>query len=126
MVSVSRSRPPKDMPRARSLSVLIWFFGPLLRSAIWLELTVRSRAMVAMISDFISPDYAKAMGALAQRHDFRAVRVTDPAEARPLPDIGLLHTVDAETGEERWIDTSGDAGRSEQLSKIRQRERERM
>ncbi|MBR6886270.1 MAG: DUF58 domain-containing protein, partial [Bacteroidales bacterium] len=32
------------------------------------------------------------------------IRVTDPAE-KSIPDLGLVHVKDAETGAQRWIDT---------------------
>ena len=72
-----------------------------------------SRGMVAVLSDFIGPDFKDALGALASRHDVRAIRVTDPAEMGPLPDVGLLPVVDAETGATRMLDTSSRAGRAE-------------
>lgn len=84
---------------------------------------LRSRAMVAMVSDFIAPDFQRPMTALAKRHDFRPIRITDPAEMRPLPDVGLLRIRDAETGGEREVDTSHPAFRTEQSAMIRGRER---
>jgi len=81
-----------------------------------------SRAMVAVLSDFIAPDFKDALGAIASRHDVRAIRVTDPAELKPLPDVGLLPVVDAETGAQRMLDTSSKAGRSESASAISNRE----
>ncbi len=81
-----------------------------------------SRAMVAVLSDFIAPDFKEALGALAARHDVRAVRVTDPAEHGPLPDVGLLPVVDAETGATRMLDTSSRAGRAEAAATVARRE----
>ncbi len=81
-----------------------------------------SRAMVAVLSDFIAPDFKDALGAIASRHDVRAIRVTDPAEMGPLPDVGLLPVVDAETGETRMLDTSSKAGRAESGAAVSRRE----
>jgi len=81
-----------------------------------------SRAMVAVLSDFIAPDFKDALGAIASRHDVRAIRVTDPAEMGPLPDVGLLPVVDAETGVTRMLDTSSKSGRAEAASAISHRE----
>jgi uncharacterized repeat protein (TIGR01451 family) len=81
-----------------------------------------SRAMVAVLSDFIAPDFKDALGALASRHDVRAIRVTDPAEMGPLPDVGLLPVVDAETGVTRMLDTSSRAGRAEAGAAVARRE----
>ncbi|MDP3543129.1 MAG: VWA domain-containing protein [Elusimicrobiota bacterium] len=81
-----------------------------------------SRSMVAVLSDFIAPDFKDALGSIASRHDVRAIRVTDPAELAPLPDVGLLPVVDAETGETRMLDTSSRAGRAESAAAINRRE----
>jgi len=81
-----------------------------------------SRAMVAVLSDFIAPDFKDALGALASRHDVRAIRVTDPAEMAPLPDVGLLPVVDAETGAIRMLDTGSRAGRAQAAAAISSRE----
>jgi len=81
-----------------------------------------SRSMVAVLSDFIAPDFKDALGALSARHDVRAIRVTDPAEHGPLPDVGLLPVVDAETGVTRMLDTSSRAGRAEAAAAISRRE----
>src|SRR5690606_32755043 len=45
---------------------------------------------------------------LVQRHEVVAVRLFDPLELE-LPDLGLVPLVDAETGEQLWVDTH-DAG----------------
>ena len=81
-----------------------------------------SRAMVAILSDFIAPDFKDALGSLASRHDVRAIRVTDPGEMGPLPDVGLLPVVDAETGATRMLDTSSKAGRAEAAASVSRRE----
>ena len=81
-----------------------------------------SRSMVAVLSDFIAPDFKDALSALSSRHDVRAIRVTDPAEMAPLPDVGLLPVVDAETGATRMLDTSSRAGRAESAANISRRE----
>jgi uncharacterized protein (DUF58 family) len=81
-----------------------------------------SRSMVAVISDFIAPDFKDALGALSSRHDVRPIRVSDPAELMPLPDVGLLPVVDAESGTTRVLDTSSAEVRREQGALIARRE----
>ncbi len=81
-----------------------------------------SRGMVAILSDFIAPDFKDSLGALASRHDVRAIRVTDPAELGSLPDVGLLPVVDAETGVVRMLDTSSRAVRAEAAAAVNRRE----
>jgi len=66
---------------------------------------IRRRALVFIVSDFISPEgWAKPLGQLAARHDVVAVRLTDPFEVR-LPNLGLLTFQDSETGEQVFVDT---------------------
>jgi len=70
----------------------------------YLNRVQRRRAVVFVISDFIDDDYARPLQLAAARHDLVGIRVVDPIE-RTLPDLGLVHWVDAETGVERWVDT---------------------
>jgi len=83
---------------------------------------VHSRSMIAMISDFSAPDFTDALAALSKDDDFRPIRVTDPGELRPLPDVGLLRVRDPETGELRWVDTSSARARAEQAGFLRRDE----
>lgn len=76
---------------------------------------IRRRAMVFVVSDFIStPGWGDAMARLAQRHEVLAVRLHDPAEL-DLPDVGLMTIQDAETGEQLFVDTH-DAGFRQRLA----------
>ncbi|MEZ4957749.1 MAG: DUF58 domain-containing protein [Saprospiraceae bacterium] len=66
---------------------------------------IRKRATVFLISDFIGNDFEDAMKSVRSRHDLIAMQVFDPREME-LPSIGLMKVRDAETGQERWLDTS--------------------
>lgn len=67
---------------------------------------VRRRSVVFVVSDFVSrPGWDEALGRLARRHDVTAVRLVDPVELA-LPDAGFVVLEDAETGEQRVVDTS--------------------
>ena len=83
---------------------------------------LRSRAVVAVVSDFLAPDFKGSLSAAAKRHDVRLIRVADPAELRPLPDVGLLAVRDGETGELRQVDTSDARFRGEHSALIERRE----
>jgi len=79
--------------------------------------TVRQRATVFVVSDFISePGWEKPLGELARRHDVVAVRLLDPLEL-DLPDLGLIPIRDAETGEQLMVDTH-DAGFRQRFARI--------
>jgi uncharacterized protein (DUF58 family) len=66
---------------------------------------MRRRSVVFVVSDFISaPGWAKTLAHLAQRHEVIAVRLYDPLEME-MPDLGMLHIQDAESGEQIFVDT---------------------
>ncbi|MDP1893375.1 MAG: DUF58 domain-containing protein [Hydrogenophaga sp.] len=79
--------------------------------------TVRQRATVFVVSDFISePGWEQPLGELARRHDVVAVRLLDPLELE-LPDLGLIPIRDAETSEQLLVDTH-DAGFRQRFARI--------
>lgn len=57
------------------------------------------------VGDNCSPNYEDALKVAVNRHDISVVNIYDPRE-RELPNIGLVKVKDAETGSERWVDTS--------------------
>jgi uncharacterized protein (DUF58 family) len=67
---------------------------------------IRRRALVFIVSDFISaPGWQKPLNLLNRRHEVIAVRLWDPRET-DLPDIGMVLIEDSETGEQLYVDTS--------------------
>jgi uncharacterized protein (DUF58 family) len=69
------------------------------------QATIKGRALVFVISDFISaPGWERSLNVLSRRHEVLAVRLFDPREAE-LPDVGPLVMEDAETGEQLYVDT---------------------
>ena len=72
---------------------------------------LHKRGVVFLVSDFLDHNFEKPLKVLARKHDLIAVTVSDPRELT-LPDIGLLETQDAETGETAIIDTGSKTVRS--------------
>lgn len=68
------------------------------------------RAVVAVISDFITGDFERPLRMLARRHDVVAIRTVDPRE-ETLPEVGLVTTVDPESGRRVLLDTGSAAAR---------------
>ena len=67
---------------------------------------LKKRCTAFIMSDFITePDYQNALTIANRKHDVVALQVYDRRLAE-LPSIGLLKVLDAETGEEMYIDTS--------------------
>ncbi|HTX74209.1 MAG TPA: DUF58 domain-containing protein [Rectinemataceae bacterium] len=86
---------------------------------------ITRRSQVFLISDFQSEEtWEKALGALALRHDLLAFCLFDWLE-RELPDLGILFVRDAETGEQRLVDT-GDRGFRKRFAAVAQRRHEGM
>lgn len=79
----------------------------------------KKRAVVFVVSDFLSPDYAPQLRIAARRHDVIAVSVSDPREER-IPPMGLLELEDAERGGTVLVDTNSRQFR-ETLARERQR-----
>ena len=66
----------------------------------------RRRAVVFVVSDFLSGSYEQALAVCARRHDLIPVVVSDPIEEQ-LPSLsGLWPLADAETGETVLLDLS--------------------
>lgn len=67
---------------------------------------IKKRCTTFLISDFIDKDGFKDTLTIANRkHDVVAIQVYDRRETE-LPSVGLMKIKDAETGAERWIDSS--------------------
>ena len=66
---------------------------------------IKRKAIVFLVSDFLSGDFDKLLRIANRRHDVIAIRISDPRELE-LPDVGFLELEDAETGEQILIDTS--------------------
>jgi len=70
-----------------------------------LNLVIRKRAVVFLISDLLDQGYERALRAANKKHDMVVIHVVDPRE-RELPDVGIVELRDAETGEIVRVDTS--------------------
>ena len=72
----------------------------------YLTNAIKKRCTAFLISDFIDKDGFKDALTIANRkHDVVAIQVYDRRETE-LPAVGLMKIKDAETGQERWIDSS--------------------
>ena len=71
----------------------------------YMNKVVTRRAVVFVISDFLTGDFSRPLTVSAKRHDMVALTVIDPAE-EALPDVGVILLEDPETGEQIEVDTS--------------------
>ena len=66
---------------------------------------IKKRCTAFLISDFRDRGYARSLQIANNKHDVAALHIYDRRESS-LPSVGLLRVVDAESGLERWVDTS--------------------
>ena len=77
----------------------------------YLTNAIKKRCTAFLLSDLIDvdaqlqPRYEEALKIAANRHDISVIDIYDPRECA-LPDVGLVHVRDAESGTSRWINTS--------------------
>lgn len=66
---------------------------------------IKKKSIVFLVSDFMDSGYEKILRVVGKKHDLIGVVLDDQRE-NSIPKIGLIKLTDAETGEERWLDTS--------------------
>ncbi|MFZ9943860.1 MAG: DUF58 domain-containing protein [Bacteroidia bacterium] len=83
---------------------------------------VKKRCIAFVISDFISNDFSDALKVASRKHDLVAIRVSDVREQH-LPNIGLVHFEDTETGQKVLVDTGDSKTRAWYSQKAVEREK---
>jgi uncharacterized protein (DUF58 family) len=66
---------------------------------------IKKKSIVFLISDFMDEGYEKILRIVGKKHDLIGIVINDQRE-KSIPKMGLVKFTDAETGKERWIDTS--------------------
>jgi uncharacterized protein (DUF58 family) len=66
---------------------------------------IKRKSIVFLLSDFMDEGYEKILRIVGRKHDLIGIVLDDRRESE-IPKLGLMKFVDAETNEERWIDTS--------------------
>ena len=74
--------------------------------------TQKKKAIVFLISDFLSDEYEQTLKIASKKHDITGIRVYDIREEK-MPDLGIVEMLDAETGELRLINTGSKSTRLE-------------
>lgn len=73
---------------------------------------LKKKAIVFILSDFMSEDYLQSLRIVGKKHDVTGVRVYDPKEEK-MDNIGLVPMKDLETGAVRFIATQSKKVRRE-------------
>ena len=77
----------------------------------YLTNAIKKKCTAFLLSDMIdvnkdgSPRYEEALKVAVNRHDLSVIEVYDPRE-RSIPDIGMIHIKDSESGQTGWVNTS--------------------
>ena len=76
----------------------------------FLSNAMKKKCTAFLLSDMLDvdsdgrPRYEDALKVAVNRHDLSVLKVYDPRE-RDIPDVGVVHVKDSETGDSAWIDT---------------------
>ncbi len=77
----------------------------------YLTNAIKKKCAAFLLSDMLdvnkdgSPRYEEALKVVVNRHDLSVIEVYDPRE-RNIPNVGLIHIKDSETGKAAWVNTS--------------------
>ena len=77
----------------------------------YLTNAIKKKCTAFLLSDMLdvnkdgSPRYEEALKVAVNRHDLSVIEVYDPRE-RNIPNVGLIHIKDSETGKAAWVNTS--------------------
>lgn len=91
------------------------------RALEYLVRVIKRRAVVFVLSDFLSPDFSAPLAVAARKHDLVAIRVEDKRERDP-GGAGLARLWDQEKGIEKVVDLGSRAARERLARLLRQRD----
>ena len=94
-----------------------------LRGALeYMNNAIKKKSIAFLISDFMDEGYEKILRIVGRKHDLIGI-VLDDRREKEMPNIGLVKLADAETGAERWIDTSSKRVRTQMIFDRKEREK---
>jgi uncharacterized protein (DUF58 family) len=71
----------------------------------FLSSVMKKKAIVFVLSDFITDDYNHTLKIVAKKHDVTGIRVFDKHE-KTIPNLGMVQMIDEETGELMLVNTA--------------------
>ncbi len=86
----------------------------------FLSSVMKKRAIVFVLSDFISDDYEKTLKISGNKHDLTGIRIYDERE-EVIPNLGMVQMQDAETGRVQLVNTQSKSVRNAYGEYYRQR-----
>lgn len=86
----------------------------------YLTNVMKKRAIVFVLSDFITDEYKQTLRIVGKKHDVTGIRIYDPRE-EAIPNLGMVQMQDAETGTLQLVNTQSKKVRMAYTNKYRQR-----
>ena len=86
----------------------------------FLSNVIKKRAIVFVLSDFISTDYEKTLKITGNKHDLTGIRIYDQREEE-IPNLGMVQMQDAETGRHVLVNTQSKKVRQDYNNYYRER-----
>ena len=87
--------------------------GTMLATALrYFNNTTRQKSIAFVLSDFIDAAYQDMLRIAAKKHDVIGIKLYDKMDQH-LPNVGLLRIEDAESAEQKWVDTGSKRVRQE-------------
>lgn len=86
----------------------------------YLTNAIKKKSTAFLISDFMDDSFEKAIQIANYKHDLIAIRITDDRE-KEIPNVGMVHMLDAETGKTMWVDTSSSKVRKHYANQVSQK-----
>lgn len=80
------------------------------KGLIYLNNIQKKKAIVFILSDFMTQGYEAALSIASRRHDIIGMHIYDPIE-KNLPNIGIVRSIDAESGKKVLLDTTSSSVR---------------
>jgi uncharacterized protein (DUF58 family) len=122
---------PPDKGRTHALHVVreLLFFEPegkgtdIGEALSFLLRVLKRRAIVFVLSDFMSPEFSKPMGLASKKFDLVALNIKDVREEQ-LTGTGLFRLWDQERGVEKIVDLGGRAARERYAAHVNKRDEE--
>lgn len=71
----------------------------------FLSNVMKKKTIVFVLSDFMDDNYDHTMKIVGNKHDVTGIRVYDRRE-KEIPNLGVVHMYDRETGKYRWVNTT--------------------
>ncbi|WP_018969973.1 DUF58 domain-containing protein [Rubritalea marina] len=79
----------------------------------------KKRSIVFVISDFLTDAYSQELQSLSLRHDVNAIHIADTNPATAKNARGLMRIEDAETGEQRVVDSAASSGHQQHSTALK-------